>query len=183
MAEGAAALVVENLDAAIARGAKILAIVEGIGELADSFHRTRSSPDGKPVIGCMKYALADASIAPEDISYVNAHGTGTPENDKMEYNSMNVVFGEHLKKLPVSSNKSQIGHTLSAAGALETVFSVLTMRDSRIPPTINYHVPDPGIPLDVVPMVARDADVMRVLSNSFGFGGQNVSLVLKREPV
>ncbi|ALK08843.1 beta-ketoacyl-ACP synthase [Blastochloris viridis] len=182
MAEGAAALVLEDYDVAKARGARILGIVEGVGELADSFHRTRSSPDGKPVIGCMRNALADASVGPEAIDYVNAHGTGTPENDKMEFNSMNVVFGEALKTLPVSSNKSMVGHTLSAAGAIETVFSILTMANGRIPPTINYKVPDPAIPLDVVPNVARDADVARVLSNSFGFGGQNVSLVLAREP-
>ena len=150
--------------------------------MADAFHRTRSSPDGKPVIGCMRNALADAGVGPDAIDYVNAHGTGTPENDKMEYNAMNVVFGDLLKALPVSSNKSMIGHTLSAAGAIETVFSILTMANGRIPPTINYKIPDPAIPLDVVPNVARDAEVARVLSNSFGFGGQNVSLVLAREP-
>ncbi|BBF93298.1 beta-ketoacyl-ACP synthase [Blastochloris tepida] len=182
MAEGAAALVLEDYEAAVARGARILGILEGVGELADSFHRTRSSPDGKPVIGCMKNALADASVGPEAIDYVNAHGTGTPENDKMEYNSMTVVFGDLLKTLPVSSNKSMVGHTLSAAGAIETVFSILTMANGRIPPTINYKVPDPAIPLDVVPNVPRDAEVARVLSNSFGFGGQNVCLVLAREP-
>jgi 3-oxoacyl-[acyl-carrier-protein] synthase II len=182
MAEGAAALVLESYDRAKARGATILGVVEGCGEMADSFHRTRSSPDGKPIIGCVRNAIADAGLTPDDIDYVNPHGTGTPENDKMEYLGVAAVFGERAKSLPVSSNKSMIGHTLSAAGAVEAVFSLLTLEHQRLPPTINYQVPDPAIPLDVVANVARDAKVRHVLSNSFGFGGQNVSLVLGREP-
>src|SRR5438876_1463211 len=182
MAEGAGALVLESLDHAIARGAKILGVIEGCGEMADSFHRTRSSPDGKPIIGCIRNAIADAGLTPDNIDYINPHGTGTPENDKMEYLSMSTVFGERAKTVPVSSNKSMIGHTLSAAGAVEAVFTLLTLEHQRIPPTINYKIPDPAIPLDVVPNLARDAGVRHALSNSFGFGGQNVSLVMGREP-
>jgi 3-oxoacyl-[acyl-carrier-protein] synthase II len=182
MAEGAGALVLESLESAQARGAKILGVMEGCGEAADSFHRTRSSPDGKPIMGCIRNALADANLAPNDIDYINAHGTGTPENDKMEYLAVAAVLGDHAKSIPISSNKSMIGHTLSAAGAVESVFSFLTLEHQRIPPTINYNVPDPTIPLDVVPNTARDGRVTHVLSNSFGFGGQNVSLVMGREP-
>ncbi|HVG50194.1 MAG TPA: beta-ketoacyl synthase N-terminal-like domain-containing protein, partial [Xanthobacteraceae bacterium] len=181
MAEGAGALVLENYDAAVARGAKIIGIIEGCGELADSFHRTRSSPDGKPVIGCIRNAIADAGLDPDEIDYINAHGTSTPENDKMECNCATVVFGERVKQLPISSNKSMIGHTLSAAGAVEAVITLMTLENQRIPPTINYNVPDPAIPLDVVPNVARDAKIRHAISNSFGFGGQNVSLVIGRE--
>lgn len=183
MAEGAGALVLESLEAATARGARILGIVAGCGELADSFHRTRSSPDGKPIIGCVRNALSDAGIVPDQIDYINAHGTGTPENDKMEYLGISTVFGERTGEIPVSSNKSMVGHTLSAAGAVEAVFSLLTLEHQRIPPTINYDVPDPAIPFDVVPNKARDARVTAVMSNSFGFGGQNASLILTREPV
>jgi 3-oxoacyl-[acyl-carrier-protein] synthase II len=182
MAEGAAALVLESLESATARGAKILGVLRGCGEKADSFHRTRSSPDGKPIIICIQNAIADAGLTPDDIDYINPHGTGTPENDKMEYLAVSSVFGERAKSLPLSSNKSMIGHTLSAAGTVESVFTLLTLQHQRLPPTINYKVPDPAIPLDVVPNVARDAKVRHALSNSFGFGGQNVSLVMSREP-
>jgi len=182
MAEGAGALVLESLASARARGAKILGVMKGCGEMADSFHRTRSSPDGKPIVGCIRNALADAGLAPEDIDYVNPHGTGTPENDKMEALGVMAVFGERAKTLPMSSNKSMVGHTLSAAGAVEAVFSLLTLEHQRIPPTINYQMPDPAIPMDVVPNKARDAKVRNIISNSFGFGGQNVSLVMGREP-
>ena len=182
MAEGAGALVLESLESATARGAKILGIVAGCGELADSFHRTRSSPDGKPIIGCMRNALSDAGLDPDQIDYINAHGTGTPENDKMEYLGISTVFGERTGQIPVSSNKSMVGHTLSAAGAVEAIFSLLTLEHQRIPPTINYDIPDPAIPFDVVPNKARDARVTAVMSNSFGFGGQNAVLILTREP-
>jgi 3-oxoacyl-[acyl-carrier-protein] synthase II len=182
MAEGAAALVLENYAAAKARGAKILGVLSGCGEMADSFHRTRSSPDGKAIIGCIRNAISDAGLAPDDIDYINPHGTGTPENDKMEYIGISAVFGERGKSIPVSSNKSMIGHTLSAAGTVEAVFTLLTLQNQRVPPTINYRIPDPTIPLDVVPNTARDAKVRHALSNSFGFGGQNVSLVISGEP-
>ena len=183
MAEGAGALVLESYEAAVARGATILGIVAGCGELTDSFHRTRSSPDGKPIIGCVRKTLADAGMTPEQVDYINAHGTSTPENDKMEYIGISAVFGERAKQIPVSSNKSMVGHTISAAGAVEAIFSLLTLEHQRIPPTINYEVPDPAIPFDVVPNKARDARVTAVMSNSFGFGGQNASLILTREPI
>jgi len=181
MAEGAGALVLESLAAARARGAKILGVIAGCGEMADSFHRTRSSPDGKAIIGSVRGAIDDAGLTPDDIDYINAHGTGTPENDKMEFLGASAVLGERIKDVPISSNKSMVGHTLSAAGAVEAVFTLLTLEHQRIPPTINYQVPDPAIPLDVVPNAARDARVTHALSNSFGFGGQNVSLVMSRD--
>ena len=183
MAEGAGALVLESYEAAVARGAAILGVVAGCGELTDSFHRTRSSPDGKPIIGCVRKTLADAGMTSEQVDYINAHGTATPENDKMEYLAISTVFGERATQIPVSSNKSMVGHTISAAGAVEAIFSLLTLEHQRIPPTINYDVPDPAIPFDVVPNKARDARVTAVMSNSFGFGGQNASLVLTREPI
>jgi 3-oxoacyl-[acyl-carrier-protein] synthase II len=183
MAEGAGALVLESYDAAVARGAPILGVLAGCGELTDSFHRTRSSPDGKPIIGCVRKTLADAGMTPEQIDHINAHGTATPENDKMEYLAISTVFGEHAKQIPVSSNKSMVGHTISAAGAVEAIFSLLTLEHQRIPPTINYDTPDPTILFDVVGNKARDARVTAVMSNSFGFGGQNASMILTREPI
>jgi 3-oxoacyl-[acyl-carrier-protein] synthase II len=182
MAEGAGALVLESYETATARGAKILGVIAGCGELTDSFHRTRSSPDGKPIIGCMLKTLADAGMTPEQIDHINAHGTATPENDKMEYQTTSTVFGERAKQIPVTSNKSMVGHTISAAGAVEAVFSLLTLEHQRIPPTINYENPDPTILFNVVGNKARDARVTAVMSNSFGFGGQNASLILTREP-
>jgi 3-oxoacyl-[acyl-carrier-protein] synthase II len=182
MAEGAAALVIETHDSAKARGAKILGVLAGCGEMSDSFHRTRSRPDGKAIIGCIHRALADSGLAPDEIDYINPHGTGTPENDRMEYVGISAVFGKRAGAIPVSSNKSMVGHTLSAAGVVEAVFTLMTLQQQRLPPTINYRVPDPAIPLDVVPNVARDAKVRHALSNSFGFGGQNVSLVISGEP-
>ncbi|WP_457660846.1 beta-ketoacyl-ACP synthase [Sinorhizobium medicae] len=182
IAEGAATLVLESLEAAVARGARIYGILKGCGEKTDLFHRTRSSPDGGPAIATIRAALADAGIDEGGIGYINAHGTSTPENDKMEYLSMSAVFGERLPSIPVSSNKSMIGHTLTAAGAVEAVFSLQTMLTGTLPPTINYQNPDPAIVLDVVPNVKRSQQVTAVLSNSFGFGGQNASLVMTAEP-
>ncbi|MSP29745.1 MAG: beta-ketoacyl-ACP synthase [Acetobacteraceae bacterium] len=178
MAEGGGALVLESQAHARARGAKILGVLEGCGEKSDGFHRTRSSPDGKPIIGCMRNALADAGVTPEGVDYINAHGTGTPENDKMEWLGVSTLFGERAERIPISSNKSMIGHTLTAAGAIEAIFSLLAIQNGRLPPTINYDTPDPALPLDCVPNVTRDVQVTRVISNSFGFGGQNVCLVL-----
>ncbi|WP_332066217.1 beta-ketoacyl-ACP synthase [Bartonella sp. CB189] len=178
MAEGSGALVLENLESALNRNAKILGILAGCGETADDFHRTRSKPDASPAIGSVRKALNDAKITINEIDYINAHGTSTPENEKMEYLALSTVFGDILKNIPVSSNKSMIGHTLTAAGAIEAVFSLLTIQSGIIPPTINYDHPDPTIPLDVVPNYSRKACINTVLSNSFGFGGQNTSLVI-----
>jgi 3-oxoacyl-[acyl-carrier-protein] synthase II len=182
MAEGAGALVLESYDAAKARGAKILAVVRGCGEKADDYHRTRSKPDGTAMIAAIRGALADAGVLPEEIDYINAHGTSTPENDKMEFLSLHAVLGEHLARTPISSSKSMIGHTLIAAGSVEAVLSVLTLNTGVLPPTINYDEPDPDLPLDVVPNTSRTARVSTVLSNSFGFGGQNVCAVFSGEP-
>jgi 3-oxoacyl-[acyl-carrier-protein] synthase II len=178
MGEGAAALVLESYEAAKARGATIFGLVRGCGERADDYHRTRSKPDASAIIGAIRCALDDAGADPNEIDYINAHGTSTPENDKMEYLALKAVLGDHLAAIPMSSNKSMIGHTLSAAGTIEAVVSLLTIRNSMLPPTINYNNPDPDIPVDVVPNVARPAGVATVLSNSFGFGGQNASLLL-----
>jgi 3-oxoacyl-[acyl-carrier-protein] synthase II len=130
----------------------------------------------------MNKTLADAGMTPDQIDHINAHGTATPENDKMEYNTTSAVFGDLVQKIPVTSNKSMVGHTISAAGAVEAIFSLLTLEHQRIPPTINYDNPDPTILFDVVGNKARDARVTAVMSNSFGFGGQNASLILTREP-
>jgi 3-oxoacyl-[acyl-carrier-protein] synthase II len=176
-------LVLETLESAVARGAHVYGLVLGCGDKADDFHRTRTSPDGGPAIAAIRGALADAGLDEGGIDYVNAHGTSTPENDKMEHLALSTVFGERLAAIPVSSNKSMIGHTLSAAGAVEAAFSLLTIQDGILPPTINYDEPDPAIPLDVVPNKARKAKVRTVLSNSFGFGGQNTCLVLASNPL
>ncbi len=181
MGEGAAALVLEDAGAAVARGATILGYVLGCGEKGDGFHRTRSSPDGAPIIAAIRASLDDAGLAPEAIDTVNAHGTSTPENDRMEAMGIAAVFGERAASLPVTSNKSMIGHTLTAAGAIEAAASLLSIRHGRIPPTINYRTPDPALGLDIVGE-ARDLPVRTVLSNSFGFGGQNTCLVLAAEP-
>ncbi len=178
MAEGAGALVLESLAHARARGAKIIGVIEGCGEMADGFHRTRSSPDGKPIIACMQHALDDAGLEPDAIGYINAHGTGTPENDKMEWVGAAAVFGDRAPSIPISSNKSMIGHTLTAAGTVEAIFTLLSLQHGRLPPTINYETPDPTLPVDCVPNVARDAQVAHAISNSFGFGGQNVCVVV-----
>src|SRR6185312_12038595 len=182
LAEGSAALVLESLESALARGATVLGIVRGCGEKADDFHRTRSKPDASPAIGAVRAALVDAGMSEDAIEHINAHGTSTPENDKMEHLALSTVFGERIRSIPVSSNKSMIGHTLSAAGAVEAAFSLMTMREGVIPPTINYDNADPAIQMDVVPNVSRPARVGTVLSNSFGFGGQNTCLVMAREP-
>ena len=178
MAEGAGALVLESVAHAKARGATILGVVEGCGEAADGFHRTRSSPDGKPIIACMRNALEDAGLSPDDVGYINAHGTSTPENDKMEWVAVLAVFGDRASEIPISSNKSMIGHTLTAAGAIEAIFTLLSLNRGLLPPTINYDTPDPTVPVDCVPNVARPASVAHAISNSFGFGGQNVCVVI-----
>lgn len=182
IAEGGAALILESLESAVARGAPVLGILKGYGEKADHFHRTRSSPDGGPAIATIQAALDDSGLDRTGIGYINAHGTSTPENDKMEYLSLSTVFGDALPNIPVSSNKSMIGHTLTAAGAVEAIFSLMTIATGTLPPTINHETPDPAIEMDVVPNVKRDHSVTSVLSNSFGFGGQNACLVMTAEP-
>ncbi|MGE0697471.1 MAG: beta-ketoacyl-ACP synthase [Hyphomicrobiaceae bacterium] len=182
IAEGAAALVLESYAAATARGARILGFVRGCGERADLFHRTRSKPDGSAIIGAITSALDDAATHPDEIDYVNAHGTGTPENDKMEYLALAAVLGERVHRVPVSSNKSMTGHTLIAAGAVESVFSLMTILTGTLPPTMNCEDQDPAILLDVVAGQKRDAKVTTVLKNAFGFGGQNVCAVFSSQP-
>ena len=182
MAEGSATLVLESYDAAKARGAKILGVVRGTGERADTFHRTRSKPDGSAIIETITRSLADAGMSPDEIDYINAHGTSTPENDKMEFLALSEALGDALDGTPISSNKSMIGHTLSAAGTIEAAISLLTIEAGVIPPTINCNEQDPNILMDVVPNVKRDQAVSSVMSNSFGFGGQNVCLIFSAEP-
>jgi 3-oxoacyl-[acyl-carrier-protein] synthase II len=179
--EGAGILILEELEFAKARGANILAEVVGYGMSGDAFHVTMPDETGSGAIRVMTRAIKDAGISPDQIEYVNAHGTSTPYNDKFETLAIKQVFGEHAKNgLAVSSTKSMTGHALGAAGGIEAVFSVLALKDQKLPPTINYEFPDPDCDLDYVPNAARDAEVEYVLSNSFGFGGTNACLVFKR---
>ena len=182
IAEGAAALVLESLAHARARGARVLGIIEGCGEKSDSFHRTRSSPDGKPIIACMRNALNDAGVSPDDVDYINAHGTSTRLNDIMETTAVKRVFGYRAPKIPMSSQKSMVGHLIGASGALEAAATAISLQHGVIPPTINQSVRDPACDLDYVPNTAREQPLRTALSNSFGFGGQNASLVLARMP-
>jgi len=182
MAEGSATLVLESYESATARGAKILGVVRGTGERADTFHRTRSTPDGSAIIETITRSMADAGMTPAEIDCINAHGTSTPENDKMEYLSLAAALGDELANTPISSNKSMIGHTLSAAGTIEAAISLMTIKEGVIPPTINCNEQDPNILMDVVPNVKRVRPVNSVMSNSFGFGGQNVCLIFSAEP-
>ncbi len=181
MGEGAGILVLESEEHARARGAAVLAELAGYGATADAYHQTAPREDGAGAVSAMRRALVKAELAPEDIDYVNAHGTGTPLNDAAESGALHAVFGEHAKHIPVSSTKSMHGHCMGAAGGIEAVLCVLAMRDGVLPPTINYESPDPACALDVVPNVARTVaePIRAVLSNSFGFGGHNAALVLR----
>ncbi|MBN1439486.1 MAG: beta-ketoacyl-ACP synthase II [Anaerolineales bacterium] len=178
--EGCAILVVESLESARERGAPIVAEILGQSSSSDAFHIAAPDPTSKGAVRAIRWALADAGITPEQVDYINAHGTSTPANDLMETNAIKQVFGERAKRIPVSSTKSMIGHPLGAAGAIEAVACALTLRDGMIHPTINYDNPDPECDLDYVPNVKRPADVRIALSNSFGLGGQNACLVLRR---
>lgn len=178
--EGAGIMILEELEFAKARGANILAEIVGYGMSGDAFHVTMPDESGSGAIRVMQRALKDAGIEPEQIGYINAHGTSTPYNDKFETLAIKKVFGDHAYKIPVSSTKSMTGHALGAAGGLEAVFSVKALMENKIPPTINYEFPDPECDLDYVPNEARDAEVDYVLSNNFGFGGTNACLIFKR---
>ena len=180
MGEGAGIVVLEELEHALRRGAKIYAEIVGYGATADAYHITAPAPGGEGGVRAMRQALQDAGLKPEDIDYINAHGTSTEYNDKYETEAIKEVFGDHAYKLAVSSTKSMTGHLLGATGAVEAIFSVLAIRDGIIPPTINYETPDPECDLDYVPNDARKQDVRVVLSNSFGFGGHNATLIFKK---
>ncbi|ATA59166.1 3-oxoacyl-[acyl-carrier protein] synthase ii [Geobacillus stearothermophilus] len=180
MGEGAGIVVLEELEHALRRGAKIYAEIVGYGATADAYHITAPAPGGEGGVRAMRQALHDAGLEPEEIDYINAHGTSTEYNDKYETAAIKEVFGDHAYKLAVSSTKSMTGHLLGATGAVEAIFSVLAIRDGIIPPTINYETPDPECDLDYVPNEARKQDVRVVLSNSFGFGGHNATLIFKK---
>jgi 3-oxoacyl-[acyl-carrier-protein] synthase II len=177
--EGAGILILEEMEQAKARGAKIYAELVGYGLSADAYHITAPDPEGKGAIACMRMAIDDAGLKPEDIDYINAHGTSTDLNDASETKGIKAVFGKHAYKLAVSSTKSMTGHLLGGAGGIEAIFSVMAIKNSLIPPTINYETPDPACDLDYVPNKARAAKVRTALSNSFGFGGTNGSLLFK----
>lgn len=178
--EGAGILILEELEFALQRGARICAELMGYGYTGDAYHITAPPPDGDGAIRCMRMAINDAGLKPEEIDYINAHGTSTPLNDATETQAIKKVFGEHAKKIPISATKSMTGHLLGAAGSTEAIFTILTIRDGIIPPTINYDEPDPDCDLDYVPNVARRQPVNTAISNAFGFGGTNATLVLKK---
>ena len=180
LGEGAGILVLEELEHAKKRGAYIYAELAGYGSNGDAYHITAPRPGGEVALRCMQKALADARIDPKDVDYINAHGTSTSAGDKAEVAAIKSVFGDHAYKLSVSSTKSMTGHLLGAAGAVEAIFSVLALRDQVAPPTINLDEPDEGCDLDFVPHQAKSRKIDVVLSNSFGFGGTNGSLVFRR---
>jgi 3-oxoacyl-[acyl-carrier-protein] synthase II len=180
LGEGAGTVILETLEHAQKRGAKILAEVVGYGSTADAFRITDQDPDGRGAIVAMQEALADAKLKPTDVHYINAHGTGTKENDGNETTAIKSVFGEHAKNVPVSSIKSMMGHLIAAAGAVEMICCVLAIRDQVLPPTMNLQNADPECDLDYVPNQSRPAKVDVALSNSFGFGGQNDTIIVKR---
>jgi 3-oxoacyl-[acyl-carrier-protein] synthase II len=180
MGEGSGVLVLEDLEHAKQRGARIYCEVAGYGNTADANHVTSPAPEGEGAARCMKMALRNASLNPEDISYINAHGTSTPQGDVAETEAIKTVFGPHARKLAVSSTKGATGHMLGAAGAVEMVACAKAIQTGTVPPTINYAVPDPECDLDYVPNTARQMKVEAVLNNSFGFGGHNASILAKK---
>ncbi|MCA9084736.1 MAG: beta-ketoacyl-ACP synthase II [Planctomycetaceae bacterium] len=183
LGEGAGMVVLEELEHAKARGAQIYGEIKGYGSTADAYRITDIHPEGRGAIACIKMALADAEVNPEQIGYVNAHGTSTKVNDQVETMAVKGGLGEHAWKTPVSSIKSMLGHLIAAAGSVEAITCMLAMRDGVLPPTINYETPDPDCDLDYIPNEAREAKVSACLSNSFGFGGQNVSLIITNSAV
>lgn len=180
LAEGAGIVVLERMDDAIARGARIYAEVMGHASSSDAYHVAAPDPEANGAIRAMKWALADADLQPDDIDYINAHGTSTPVNDAIETLAIKRLFGERAYEIPISSNKSAMGHAMGGAGALESIFSALTLYHGIIPPTWNYETPDPACDLDYVPNAPRTTAVQTVLKNSFGLGGQNACLVIGR---
>lgn len=180
ISEGSGVLVLEELDFALKRGARIYAELIGFGMNGDAYHITAPSPNGEGAAKCMKRALEDAGISPEDVDYINAHGTSTPLNDLAETLAIKTVFPGRAYKIPISATKSMTGHLLGAAGSTEAIFSILALRDGIIPPTINLENPDPQCDLDYVPNKSREKDVTIAMSNSFGFGGTNAVLVLSK---
>ncbi|MBW2101644.1 MAG: beta-ketoacyl-ACP synthase II [Deltaproteobacteria bacterium] len=179
MGEGAGILILEEMEQALERGAKIYAEVVGYGLSGDAYHVSAPEPDGEGAINCMRWALESAGAAPEDVDYINAHGTSTKLNDLSENNAIKAVFGEHARKLAISSTKSMTGHLLGGAGGIESVFTALAVKNGVAPPTINYETQDPECDLDYVPNVARKMKIRLALSNSFGFGGTNATLAFK----
>ncbi|MGB5677022.1 MAG: beta-ketoacyl-ACP synthase II, partial [Gammaproteobacteria bacterium] len=180
LGDGAGVLVLEEYEMAKARGADIYAELVGFGLNSDAYHMTQPVADGSGAARCMKLALADAGLNPDDVDYINAHGTSTPAGDIAETNAIKLAFGPAVSKLAVSSTKSMIGHLLGAAGGVEAVFSVMAIRDQVAPPTINLENPGEGCDLDYVPKTAREMKIAVTLSNSFGFGGTNGTLVFKK---
>ncbi|MEC1894721.1 beta-ketoacyl-ACP synthase II [Cytobacillus firmus] len=178
--EGAGIVVLEELEHALARGAKIYAEIVGYGATGDAYHITAPAPGGEGGARAMKMAIEDGGLKPEDIDYINAHGTSTDYNDKFETLAIKEVFGEHAYKLAVSSTKSMTGHLLGAAGGIEAIFTVLALKEGILPPTINLEIPDPECDLDYVPNKAREKEITAAMSNSLGFGGHNATIVFKR---
>src|SRR6516162_6194137 len=180
MAEGSAALILEEREAAIARGAKVLAEIAGYASNSDAYHITSPSPEGQGAARCIRLCLEDGSIGLDEVDYINAHGTSTPQGDVAETQAIKHVFGEHAAKIAVSSTKSMTGHTLGAAGAIESVYIILAMQHGMLPPTTNYDYPDPDCDLDYVPNHPRPARIKLALNNSFGFGGTNTTIAFRQ---
>ena len=180
VAEGAGVLILEELGFALNRNAKIHGELIGYGYTADAYHITAPSPDGDGAARCMRMALRDAGLKPEDVDYINAHGTSTPLNDATETQAIKNVFGDYAKKIPISATKSMTGHLLGAAGSTEAILSILALREGILPPTINYEEPDPACDLDYVPNLVRHQPIHVAMSNAFGFGGTNAVLIFRR---